>query len=171
MTDRHYDPHWGVETQTTIRDWAQTNFGPASDMYRVQARAFEELVEAMKEISTGGSPEKIAVECADVVITLAGRMVLDLAQLAFAEYGGPSYDIKQDICCAAQQLGRAMASTALMGPDFEAPSLVGSCVALLWGICGKLGVDLADAIDAKMQINRARRWAKSTDGTSYHIKP
>jgi len=39
---------------------------------------------------------------------------------------------------------------------------------LLHRLCGLLGKDLAGEVDAKMQINRARRWIASGDGVGRH---
>jgi len=39
---------------------------------------------------------------------------------------------------------------------------------LLHRLCGLIGRDLAEEVDAKMQINRARRWIASGDGVGRH---
>lgn len=41
---------------------------------------------------------------------------------------------------------------------------------VLMGWADQLGIDLQAEIDAKMQINRSRRWATNGDGTGQHIK-
>jgi len=43
-------------------------------------------------------------------------------------------------------------------------------VILLHRLCGLVGKDLAEEIDAKMQINRSRRWIVSGDGVGRHIE-
>lgn len=39
---------------------------------------------------------------------------------------------------------------------------------LLHRLCGTLGIELAEAVNRKMEINRARNWVKSGDGTGQH---
>lgn len=41
---------------------------------------------------------------------------------------------------------------------------------VLYGVAGMRGFDLHAEVDAKMSINRCRRWAARGDGTGYHIK-
>lgn len=41
---------------------------------------------------------------------------------------------------------------------------------VLYGVARMRGFDLHAAVDAKMQINRSRRWKANGDGTGYHIK-
>ena len=40
---------------------------------------------------------------------------------------------------------------------------------LLNRLMGLLGRELADEIDAKMKINRARQWTRNGDGTGRHV--
>lgn len=44
-------------------------------------------------------------------------------------------------------------------------------VILLHRLAHEMGGDLNAAVDAKMHINRARRWSLSGDGVGQHIKP
>lgn len=43
-------------------------------------------------------------------------------------------------------------------------------VILLHRLCGLIGADLAEEVDSKMQINRARRWIASGDGVGRHTE-
>lgn len=43
------------------------------------------------------------------------------------------------------------------------------CLIVLYQVASALGFDLHDAVDEKMQTNRARRWHVKGDGTGQHI--
>ncbi len=47
---------------------------------------------------------------------------------------------------------------------------IADVVIVLSQIAERLGVDLADAIDRKMAINRAREWKTAGDGTGQHVE-
>lgn len=51
----------------------------------------------------------------------------------------------------------------------EAAREAADVLILLHRLAHMLGFDLAAAIDAKMKINRARRWLASGDGTGRHM--
>lgn len=59
---------------------------------------------------------------------------------------------------------------ALEAQDFDEAGKEAADVAiLLHRLMGVLGKELADEVNAKMQINRQRKWAKAGDGTGGHI--
>jgi len=60
-------PNW----QSEIGKWAEEAFGPIHDRARVAARANEEMAELLRAATSGAPIEKIAEECADIVIILA----------------------------------------------------------------------------------------------------
>lgn len=54
------------------------------------------------------------------------------------------------------------------GQSEEAVREAADVVILLHRVCALMGADLDAAVDAKMQINRARRWRLSGDGVGQH---
>lgn len=94
------------ETSASIAAWAETTFGPATDLTVLSRRARQELDELEDALRAGESAEAVR-EAADVVI-------------------------------------------------------------LLHRVCALLGSDLDAAVNAKMQVNRARRWRLSGDGVGQH---
>ena len=101
-----------IETQRTIVEWADKEFGPVSGLSRVAARANAEMAELLRVVTSNQSNmlENAVYEAADVVIIL-----YRLADIA--------------------------------------------------------GFDLHSAIDAKMAINRNRKWDTSaSDGHGYHTR-
>jgi len=54
--------------------------------------------------------------------------------------------------------------------NHEAGQEAADVTILLHRLMGLLGKDLAEEVDAKMKINRQRRWNVSGDGTGGHIK-
>lgn len=55
------------------------------------------------------------------------------------------------------------------GDHVEAGKEAADVVILLHRIAGLLGQDLYEQVDAKMIINRARKWKAAGDGTGGHI--
>lgn len=50
------------------------------------------------------------------------------------------------------------------------PKEAADVLIVLYGLAGLRGFDLGEAVDAKMAINRARKWKALGDGTGYHVK-
>lgn len=44
-------------------------------------------------------------------------------------------------------------------------------ITLVAWLKSRTGLDLAEAVERKMQVNRARKWDVRGDGTGYHVKP
>jgi hypothetical protein len=167
---------WGCESQEGIRDWAEENFGPANDAYRVLGRAFEELVEAMKAIAELQTMPvickemtPIAEEIADVVITLAGRLPFDLIEAVADGFTEPAQNVRQTLANAAVLLSCAMQMAAEESNHYSAHYIAGCCTQL-WHVANTLGFCVSDAVDAKMAKNRERKWNRRSDGTGYHVK-
>lgn len=168
---------WGLETQESIHSWAEESFGQANDAYRVLGRAFEELAEAMKAISELQTMPiickemtPIAEEIADIVITLAGRLPFDLIEALNDKYRNTHNDRnpKQLIASAALMLSYATCEAADGFPYSR--GYITACCGQLWLAANNLGFNVADAVDAKMRKNRARKWNRRSDGTGYHVK-
>jgi NTP pyrophosphatase (non-canonical NTP hydrolase) len=64
-----------------------------------------------------------------------------------------------------------LAEALAAGRHAEALTEAADVVILLHRLAHELGGDLAGAVDAKMQINRARQWRITGDGVGAHIKP
>lgn len=52
----------------------------------------------------------------------------------------------------------------------RAAAEVADVVIVLYRLATRLGVDLLGEIDRKMAVNRARKWALTTDGHGYHVR-
>lgn len=55
------------------------------------------------------------------------------------------------------------------GDNAEAGREAADVVILLHRLVGLLGMDLNEQVDAKMQVNRARKWKAAGDGTGGHV--
>jgi NTP pyrophosphatase (non-canonical NTP hydrolase) len=55
------------------------------------------------------------------------------------------------------------------GDTEEAARETADVLILLNRLSATLGFDLADAVDAKMKVNRARQWVPAGDGTGRHV--
>ena len=55
------------------------------------------------------------------------------------------------------------------GDTAEAGREAADVVILLHRLAGLLGHDLHEQVDAKMQVNRARKWRAAGDGTGGHV--
>ncbi len=55
------------------------------------------------------------------------------------------------------------------GDHAEAGREVADVVILLHRLVGLLGMELFEQVDAKMQVNRARKWKAAGDGTGGHV--
>lgn len=55
------------------------------------------------------------------------------------------------------------------GDHAEAGREAADVAILLHRLVGILGMDLSEQIDAKMQVNRARKWKAVGDGTGGHV--
>jgi NTP pyrophosphatase (non-canonical NTP hydrolase) len=51
----------------------------------------------------------------------------------------------------------------------EAGREAADVVILLHRLVGLLGMELSDQVDAKMKVNRARKWKAAGDGTGSHV--
>lgn len=71
---------------------------------------------------------------------------------------------------AAEELAELIESLVANDDDPKAPSEVADVSIVLAGISAALGHEQADDIDAKMTVNRARRWATAGDGHGQHVE-
>lgn len=150
---------FGTETQATIAQWALETFGDVKSERSIITRALCEMVELVHAVETGESPEKIASEIADVIIVLCRYPVTLPTETSWAVCA----DVAAYINAALHDLEKAL---TVPRRGWRIPGLV-QALKLATVV---LGVDLPAAIDAKMKINRARRWERKGAGHGQHIK-
>jgi hypothetical protein len=97
------------------------------------------------------------------------RLIEECVELCIASGAAPQ-EVKLAIV-------RALNSAAEWQPDDgrdpqpdKIPAEAADVLIVLYGLAGMRGFDLHAEVDAKMSINRGRRWAARGDGTGYHIK-
>lgn len=71
---------------------------------------------------------------------------------------------------AAEELAELIRMLVIDDADPDAAMEVADVTIVLAGISAALGVEQSEQIDAKMQINRARRWDLTGDGHGQHIE-
>lgn len=162
-----------AETVETISAWAVATFGNGATDKSVCARAGVELAELAAELHSpnGARPDRIAAECADVYIVLArlaSRREVDdrtLTQWMGEEqfWQGKRHDLGP-LCAEAHYW-----LYALMNGYDTKRGLTG-CLARVARICTLMERDLWAEVDAKMVINRARKWALDGAGHGQHVK-
>lgn len=169
------------ETQQSICEWADATFGVADYTPRIFARANEELAELIKGLTQVQAlapvvydPTKLVEEAADTAIILcrlARKAGLDhadgLMQLPAHRSMGPLIDA---IHAAFMLLG-AMERVVTKREEINSTRTQGSLILViqdLTQVCHALGGSLADGVDAKMTINRAREWNLDNTGHGYH---
>lgn len=149
-----------IESQLSICAWHDQTFGPARDIRRILARANEK---ASKLLTAFTMPvidtAKIIEECADITIILcpAARLADD----DITDVMGISYTIASSSCFdkairAVDILLLAM-QVANISSNRSVAREIGSVVIKLAEICAAFDGNLADAVDAKMAINRASK--------------
>lgn len=156
------------ETQASICAWADATFGPPLSDASIAARALHEMAELVTACVYGEPAEKIGDEAADVVIVLArlGRaMGIDVIQMLTFD---PAKVSVTPLVCAAQ----ATENLAITLGSLErgGSSRLGATIIWLMRLAAVLFVDLPAAIDAKMQVNRARKWHVDGRGHGEHVK-
>ncbi|MDP3494582.1 MAG: nucleotide pyrophosphohydrolase [Hyphomonadaceae bacterium] len=88
------------------------------------------------------------------------------------EWGDAIFGAPQDLTALVQRARVEMdeLEQALRdGDQAEAGREAADVVILLHRIAGILGHDLYEQVDAKMVINRARKWKTTGDGTGSHV--
>jgi hypothetical protein len=71
---------------------------------------------------------------------------------------------------AAEELAELIRMLVIDDADPRAAMEVADVTIVLTGISAALGVEQSEQIDAKMQINRARRWNLTGDGHGQHVE-
>lgn len=163
-----------TETQQSICAWADATFGPPVSDASIAARALHEMAELVTACVYGESPERIGQEAADVVIVLArlGRATkIDVIQAVArpAEGGAASDRFAETAAVATEHLAEAVCSI-MLGDSWSARPSIHRLIRDLVFLDACLGINLPAAIDAKMAINRARKWHVDERGHAVHVK-
>lgn len=162
-----------METQQTISAWAAETFPrPATDL-RIATRANSELAELLASLTTESETlSKASEEAADVAIVLL--RLLDRIQgqyLIRDSHIGVPYSALDHAIAAHVSLNRTMINVRAMVRDVlkrgEACFWIGKTLEDLAYCCKALGSGLQVEIDAKMAINRTRKWDPET---SQHLE-
>ncbi len=159
------------ETSESIYQWQRATFGEYNSHFRQASRALTEMAELMDAVSSGNSREKIIEECADIAIVMYGyieaaQVSINKPQLAQLQYKNPV----ESAALASCELSRILLKLSDGYNTSETTTETWWLYYSLQEICESLQGNLQDAVDAKMQINRARQWVY--DGTSHsgHVK-
>lgn len=128
------------ETSASIAQWQNETFGAA----RTTQERFERSCERMQE---------------------AMDAVRDMDWYPMVERPNLSRALR-----AAEELAELIELLVANDSDPKAPREVADIDIVLRGIDAVHGVERSEQVDAKMAINRARRWAVSGDGHGQHVK-
>ena len=160
------------QRQREITEWADAAFGgPWTSNARGVARMLEEVAELVTAVTTGAPPERVAGECADVMICafrLAAVEGFDL-EAALARRARPAGTYGQT--CFASDTLRMIALIFEAAEDgHQTEHLLVSLASRLRELCIAAGRDLLAEVDAKMEINRRREWVLDGTGCGRHVK-
>ena len=82
---------------------------------------------------------------------------------------GKVADLRSLVDRAGLELAELRDALANREPADDAVMEAADVVILLHRVVGLLGGDLAEAVERKMAVNRARRWIPASDGTGRHL--
>jgi hypothetical protein len=158
-------------SQSMICNWAESAFGPTTDLALVLARANDELAEGMRAITAGKPFEDVAKKVADVAIVLcraASLAHIELRRVEDSRRTGPG------TTWMALHLFHQVGTELLDGiehaedpADFATRFHIRAAYAGLGDLARQLGFGLWDRIDARMAINRNRKWCRDGAGHGY----
>jgi NTP pyrophosphatase (non-canonical NTP hydrolase) len=84
-----------------------------------------------------------------------------------ATFGAPS-DLTALLARARVEMDE-LEQAVRAGDIAEAGREAADVVILLHRLVGLIGLELSEQVDAKMQVNRARKWRAAGDGTGGHV--
>lgn len=161
-----------TESQLSICTWADATFGPPASDASIAAHALVEMAELVTACVNDEPAARIGEEIADVVIALTrlGRSLgFDVVHRTSQPLHGTMYRFAEymavDAAHAAQHLTRMLIDLLSNGPV-----MFGAVVEIMRTVARDAAIDLPSAIDAKMAINRARRWTLDGHGHGSHMK-
>jgi hypothetical protein len=147
---------FGTETQQTISDWANATFGEVKSTRSILTRANCEMAELVHAVECGAPTEKIAAEIADVIIVLCRY------SMVFGPHNSGG--------CSTLLIADDMLNSARRTPEgISRDSYVHRVVWSLAAFAEDRGIDLSATIDAKMKINRGRKWISKGPGHGQHV--
>jgi hypothetical protein len=149
---------FGKETQETIAAWALATFGDVKSTRSILTRANCEMAELVHAMECGAPTEKVASEIADVIIVLC-RYPETFTRPC--ETVGQVEDHLEEV---------TYHMTAMLAGAGARQQHSVYAVMELHGAAQALGIDLPAAIDAKMAINRARKWESKGAGHGQHVR-
>jgi len=169
------------ETPQTVTDWANAQFGPDLSIARIGARANLEMGELLALVTRpGSSPDKIAEECADVLIVLSRAALQMGSAVDFVVHVGaggvlrglPPAQREDAVYKLAMKANMHLAM--FMDDIASASGFAGAALTDAWYftclVVHQVGLDPQQAVNAKMVINRARKWRMTGDGHGFHVK-
>jgi hypothetical protein len=169
------------ETCATIGDWALETFGPRSTPQSIAARALVEAAELVQECVTydrersEALAQSIAKECADVYIVLARIAheadcnMVEAARHELVTLRADWFGSHASLASSATELLLKLCATTL--PRYATFDLLGMIAGRLQLLVTKLGQgDLLEHVDAKMEVNRARKWRLNEHGHGQHVE-
>ncbi len=162
------------ETQETIMAWKRATFGPSTPL-RTLAGATEELSELFRKITSDAPPAAVVEEAADVALLLCdiGEW-LGASDWLFGVREPRLYRPVRLTGYALTQIGLLVFDVELIvdGDPSRSQSIALRNLRAVLGALRELssiyGQDLRSAIDAKMAINRTRKWELDGTGHGYH---
>lgn len=156
------------ETQQSIADWINETFGESTPIRDV-VRANEEMAELVEAYDADPLDPKIPEEAADVTIVLcrlAQKVGVDFGPLIKPAIGGSLPMDRPSL--ANKVMSKLLRSAAANTPDV--PSHLGHLVMCLQDLTGRYRINLWDAVERKMAVNRSRLWKRDGTGCGYHVK-
>ena len=161
-----------MSRQRDVVEWADAAFGgPWTSNARGVARMLEEVAELVTAVTTGAPPERVAGECADVMICafrLAAVEGFDL-EAGLARRARPSLAYEQT-CIASDVLRMTSLVFDAVTAGHQTDHLLVSLASRLRELCAAAGRGLLAEVDAKMEINRRREWVPDGTGCGRHVK-
>lgn len=169
-----------LETVETIEAWSIPIFGPSPNLLMPFARANMEMSELIVHCAaTIPNPEKVAFEAADVAICLCrpAAMLEHSIDLAFPTM--PEQLHPRPIVPALSANGhlemvmaRIAVNTSGLSPvsGHAVKGYIDLIVDKLHAVCASVHASLGEAVNAKMVVNRARKWRAIGEGIGQHIE-
>ena len=157
------------ETPESITEWSDATFGGDVSPLACAVRANMEMAELLAAVTQNQPVERIAEECADVCIVLWRLAKLLAADLGPLEYYSP---IRERADETVKTINTHLAATirhVATNPHRARECLLMTLCYIQW-LATVCKFDLQEAVDAKMQVNRARQWKMDGTGCGYHIK-
>lgn len=166
-----------IETVETIESWSIATFGTSPNFVTPLSRTLAEIGEmVMVAAQPVLDTEKLAMECADVAITLcrpAGMLGIKIDEI----WNAQTHKLQKTgrpLSTAIAIAGHAIILMARMDSkaSIDVPEVVEAIkliVRNLFELCVLIGVHLGHVVSTKMQINRERQWKIIGAGMGRHV--